>query len=192
MRCIHSFIVKWIIYNTQFRTSWPFEICSMHMRRSEDEHLTCITSHVCYSLSSLLPWRSSARTTVMRVAKQDHASRTEIAPLGSSCQKGQLMSQRAFFSVARCRPGFYAPRPQQVEKRIRESSGESRTSICQRCSAKTPNSLNMGRARHHGGDRKNKRWRSPGRVSRACRRLVGAPRVQHGTHTLTPSISAVR
>jgi hypothetical protein len=66
-----------------------------------------MTSHVYYNLSLLLPWRSSARATVMRVVKQDHASRTDIAPLGSFCQKAQLVSQPAFFSVARCRPGFY-------------------------------------------------------------------------------------
>lgn len=61
-----------------------------------------------YSLSLLFPWRSSARATVMRVVKQDRTSRTEITPLGNFCQKAQLVSQPAFFSVARCRPGFYA------------------------------------------------------------------------------------
>jgi hypothetical protein len=34
--------------------------------------------------------------------------RDTVTPLGSFCQKAQLVSQRAFFSVARCRPGFYA------------------------------------------------------------------------------------
>ena len=65
---------------------------------THEEHKTCMTSHVYYILSLLLPWRSSARATVMRV-KQDHASRTDIAPLGSFCQKAQLVSQPAFFSV---------------------------------------------------------------------------------------------
>ena len=70
---------------------------------------------------------------------------------------------------------------------VRNQGAKSRTSICQRCSAKTPNSLNMGRARRHGGDKKKQRWRSPGRVSRACRRLVGVPRVQLSTApTLSP------
>jgi hypothetical protein len=85
-------------------------ICAAQLladRGGNEEHMTCMTSHAYYNVSLLLPWRSSARATVMRVIKQDHASRTVIAPLGSFCQKAQLVSQSAFFSVARCRPGFY-------------------------------------------------------------------------------------
>jgi hypothetical protein len=111
-------------------------ICAAHWQ-PEEERMACMTSHV-YCLSLLLPWRSSARATTMRVVKQGRTSRTEIAPLGSFCQK----AQRAF-SVARCRPGFsrvfYATR----KRWRRESGGESRTSICQRCRAKTSNSSNM-------------------------------------------------
>jgi hypothetical protein len=103
----------------------------------EEERMTCMTSHV-YCPRLLLPWRSYARATMMQVVKQGRTSRTEIAPLGSFCQK----AQRAF-SVTRCRPGFSRGFYATHKRWRRESGGESRTSICRRCRAKTSNSLNM-------------------------------------------------
>ena len=148
---------------------------------------------MCYSQSSLLPWRSSARATVMRVVEQDRTSRTDITPLGSFCQKAQLrvVSQRRLLLCCSSVTGFL-----RDHNRWRRESGnqvaKSRTSICQRRSAKTPNSLNMGRTRHHGGDRKNR----DGGHQVAFLALVGAlsERLVFSTaRTLSPSpISAVR